>query len=401
MNVTLGTFKSTPKIQNAVQDVLESGRISYGPVSRLFEQEFAKMHRCKYGVSSNSGTSSLVVAIQAMKEIYGWKDGDEIIAPALTFVATINAILQNRLVPILVDVDPRSYNINVDLIEDAITSRTRAILPVHLFGLMADMWGICDIAKRHNLKVIEDSCETILASNLGKMPGEMGDIACFSTYVAHHLVTGVGGMAITNNPYLAMKMRSLTNHGIDLSEIPKGAEYETMFLSRKFRFTSIGHSFRVTEIESAIGLAQLPSLEKAIETRRKNAVYLTAQLSHLRDHIQLHQAEVGEMHSWMVYPIVLRDSSKWPIMPFLNQNGIECREMLPLTNQPCYKGLWNPLGYPVAENINQRGIYVGIHQELTKNHLDYVNLILTTYFNQEGEFDSMLEEMQYQWTTCS
>lgn len=379
MQVTLGTWQSTPQIENAVVSVLRSGRLSYGPVSQAYEQRFASMHDCSYGVVSNSGTSSLVVALQALKQLHGWRDGDEVIVPALTFVASVNAILHNRLTPVLVDVNPHTFNIEPSLIESAITDRTRCIMPVHLFGQPAHMAKICPFALSRNLSVVEDSCEAVLAKQFGAYAGSWGDVGCFSTYAAHHLVTGVGGMATTNNPDLAKLMRSLVNHGIDLTELPNGENYDPSFLARKFRFTSVGHSFRMTELEAAIGLAQLDDLPAHIEQRRKNAEYLITGLTGLDGSIQTQATLFGARHSWMVFPVVMRYGSKWPVMRHLQAHGIECREMVPLTNQPCYN--FNEADYPVAKSINERGFYVGCHQGLTTEHLDYMIDWIGDYFN--------------------
>src|SRR3712207_6174410 len=182
---------------------------------RRFEQEFAELHGCRFGVMSNSGTSSLQVALQALKERHGWEDGDEVIVPAVTFVATSNIVLHNRMTPVFVDVLPDTYNIDPARIEARITERTRAIVPVHLFGLPADMDPILELARAHDLKVIEDSCEAMFATYRGRPVGSFGDVACFSTYVAHFLVTGVGGLGTTNDGELAVAMRSLINHGRD------------------------------------------------------------------------------------------------------------------------------------------------------------------------------------------
>lgn len=379
MQVTLGTWQSTPQIEDAVSSVLRSGRLSYGPVSQAYEQRFASMHDCAYGVVSNSGTSSLVVALQALKQLHGWQDGDGVIVPALTFVASVNAILHNRLTPVLVDVNPYTFNIEPTSIERVVTLRTRCIMPVHLFGQPASMITIKGVASQYNLRIVEDSCEAVLARLNATSVGSWGDVGCFSTYAAHHLVTGVGGMATTNNPDLARLMRSLVNHGIDLTELPNGENYDPSFLARKFRFTSIGHSFRMTELEAAIGLAQLDDLPAHIEQRRKNAEYLTAGLTDLDGCLQTQATLFGCTHSWMVFPIVLRYGSKWPVMRHLQAHGIECREMVPLTNQPCYN--FNESDYPVAQNINERGFYVGCHQGLTTEHLDHIISTLQDYFN--------------------
>jgi perosamine synthetase len=381
MNIPLGTFATTPKIRSAVNAVLDSGRLSYGPVSREYESRFAALHGCGYGVASNSGTSSLVVAIQALKELHGWQDGDEVIVPALTFVATVNAVLHNRLTPVLVDVNSFTYNIDVSKIEEAITERTRCILPVHLFGQPADMMAIKRIAGLHNLRIIEDSCETVLSTYCGQSVGSMGDIGCFSTYVAHHLVTGVGGMATTNNPDYARKMRSLVNHGIDLAELPNGEEYDPSFLARKFRFTSIGHSFRITELEAAIGLAQLDTLTDAICSRQRNAKYLIDGLQQITGIIRLPTTRFGATHSYMVFPFVLYHGSKWPLMAHLQKYGVECREMVPLTCQPCY--IYDERLWPCAKWINESGIYMSCTPDLTMKQLDYMIDTLVGYFNHE------------------
>lgn len=192
MAFTVGTFVATDEMRALVNQVLDSGRLSYGPLSRRFEKEFAHMHGCSYGVLSNSGTSSLHVALQAMKELYGWQDGDEVIVPALTFVATVNVVYHCRLTPVLVDVDGDFYDINPFLIEKAITPRTRCIIPVHPFGHPANMTRIIRIAKTHDLLVIEDSCESMYVEHQDKSVGSWGDVGCFSTYVAH-IITGGGG----------------------------------------------------------------------------------------------------------------------------------------------------------------------------------------------------------------
>lgn len=379
ISVTLGTFKTTGRIRRFVEEVLDSERLSYGPMSRQFEERFAQLHGCKWGVASNSGTSSLLVALLAMKEFMGWKDGDEVIVPALTFVATVNAVLQAGLKPVLVDVSPLDFNISPAEVEKKIKMRTRCILPVHLFGLPADMQQLRQIAIDYQLGMIEDSCEAVCAKIDKKPVGSWSDIGCFSTYTAHHLVTGVGGMATTNNIDLMKLMRSLVNHGLDLDELPNGEAYDPSFLARKFRFTRIGHSFRVTELESAIGLAQLDDLPINVAKRRDNAEYLLRRM-HKIGGVFLQTVPFHVEHSWMVFPILLTaERSKWGAMQHLQQHGIECREMVPLTNQPCYR--FNPKDYRIADWINQSGFYVGCHQDLTTAQLDYVADVLEDYLH--------------------
>lgn len=385
--IGVGTFRTTPKIRAMVNEVLDNERLSYGPMCKAFEQEFAKIHNAPYAVLSNSGTSSLHVALQAMKEYYGWQDGDEVIVPAVTFVATINVILHNNLKPVLVDVDSDFYEIDINLIERAITDKTAAIIPVHLFGQPCNMKRIAHLAWDYGLCLLEDSCETMFVKDNGHWIGKHSDITCFSTYVAHLLTTGVGGIATTSNPDLAVIMRSLVNHGRDNIYISiddnkgltDGALQE--MIGRRFRFERVGHSFRITELEAAIGLGQLIGWEDMITARQWNAEYLTKHLSVYEDRVQLPLVRPGTEHAFMMYPLVMRNEPKQDICLYLEERGIETREMLPLTNQPVYASWCNEDDYPVAKWINQNGFYIGCHQDLRRADLDYIIDTFKGYFD--------------------
>lgn len=388
MRVAVGNYKATKLERQYINQILNSGRISYGPFCKQFEQEFAEYHGCKYGVLSNSGTSSLHVALQTLKEVHGWQDGDEVLVPALTFVATINVVLHNNLTPVLVDVDPVHYAIDPKLISDKVTKHTKVIIPVHPFGQPADMWPIIDYVYKHNLKIIEDSCESMgvgYEDSWGHKyyVGSMSHIACFSTYVAHIIQTGVGGIAITNEPAYAEKMRSLINHGRDSIYISQEDNDEgSEVLKRRFNFTSVGHSFRATEFEAALGLAQLQTLEETIKQRNDNASYLTQGLQDLTGHLQLPGIRADNEHAFMMYPIILRQGDKWDLIKYLEDNDIETREMLPLTNQSVYASWINEKDYPVAEWINRRGFYIGCHNHLSQDNLDYAIEIFYRYFDE-------------------
>lgn len=386
--IGVGTFTTSPLMRTYANQILDNNRLSYGPFSQRFEREFAALHESQFGVLSNSGTSSLHVAIQAMKELYGWQDGDEIIVPAVTFVASVNVILHNNLVPVLVDVEPNYYGIDSLLIWKAITPKTRAIMPVHLFGQPCDMTCIGRTARRHGLKIIEDSCECAFVSHAGKKVGSWGDISCFSFYVAHLLTTGVGGMGLTNDPELAAKMRSLVNHGRDgiyLSiDDERNATGERLkeVISKRFRFESQGHSFRITEFEAALGCAQLYDWESMIMKRQAHATFLTKQLAQYSDHIQLPVIRPQTDHAFMMYPIVVRNGNKAPLMAHLEELGIETREMLPLTNQPVYQDWIDEDDYPVAKWINRGGLYIGCHQDLTPDDLNRIVDAFRSYFTE-------------------
>lgn len=388
--IGVGHWQCSPLERKLVNEVLDSGRLSYGTKSQELEKRFSLAHNCKYGVLSNSGTSSLQVALQALKEIHNWQDGDIVLVPSLTFVATINVILHNRLKPVLIDVDPESYNLTYSsdlhrLFTMAREFNIRAIMPVHLFGQPAEIDVISEAAKSFGIKVIEDSCESVRATRYGQPVGSFGDIGCFSFYVAHLIATGVGGIATTNNPDYAKKMRSLVNHGRDGIYISIDDDNETSreIIERRFRFESIGHSFRITELEAALGLAQLASLDEMIQTRQQNASYLSEALAPLQDLIQLPTISPGSTHSFMMYPIVLRQESKQNLTFHLESKGIETREMLPLTNQPIYKNLFVEDAYPVAKWINQNGFYVGCHQGLSRDDMERIADEVFSYFGKQ------------------
>jgi len=377
--VGTGTFRATPHMRHLVKTVLDSGRISYGRLSLAFEKRFAALHGCQYAILSNSGTSALQVALQSLKEIHHWSDGDRVIVPATTFVATANIVLHNRMVPTFVDVDPETYNIDPALIPDAITDNTRAIIPVSLFGQPANLSWVRSIADHNGLKVIEDSCETMFVRHEGRPVGSWGEIACFSTYVAHLLVTGVGGLSTTNNPDYAAKMRSLVNHGMSLDCLNPGENFSPQAMAgRRFRFESAGHSFRITELEAALGLAQLDGVDELLAVRRRNARHITAGLENInrnypaREPFQLPTVAPGNECAWMMYPIVLRQGGrKESLMAHLNAHGIETRDMLPLINQPAFRYLRQG-DYPVSANLIENGLYVGCHQDLAPEDIGYM-----------------------------
>ena len=388
--IGLGTMPVTDRVRQLVLEVLDSGRLSFGPMIQKLETEFSRLHGCRFGIMSNSGTSALQIALQAMKEMHGWSDGDEVIVPAVTFVATANIVLHNRMRPVLVDVDAKYYHLDPAQLEAAMSDRTRAIIPVHLFGQPADMGPILDIALRRQLKLIEDSAETMFATYCGQPVGSLGDIGCFSTYMAHLLVTGVGGLNTTNDPEYAVLLRSLMNHGRDSIYIgiddddEKTAEELRTIVARRFQFTSVGHSFRATEIQAAIGLAQLEDVPTMLAARRANARALIEKLRPLESRLQLPETRPNAEHSFMMFPIVLRGEPKAELVNFLEQHGVETRDMLPLTNQPVYHRLlgWREQDYPVAKWINQNGFYVGCHQDLDEQDMDYVAGLIDRHFRR-------------------
>lgn len=388
--VTVGDFKAGPKEFEYVNDVLKTGRLSYGPYSRKFEEAWAAAHACKFGIFNNSGTSSLHLALAVLKERYGWRDGDEVLVPSVTFVATANVCLHNNLVPVFVDVDPHTYNMDPDLIRAKITPRTRCVLPVHLTGLPADMPAIAEIATRYGFKLVEDSCETAFATINGQPVGSWGDVGCFSTYMAHYIVTGVGGLCTTNNPKLAVDLRSLMNHGrdsiylsIDDDDNKTGAQMQEI-IARRFKFVSLGHSFRCTEMEAALGCAQMERKTDIVNRRTEIAnKYLTG-LASLADRLQLPSIPKGHRHVFMMFPLVTdTPATKKALTYHLEERGIETRDLLPLLGQPVYEKLWGSdllENYPVARKLDGCGFYIGTHQYLTDEDVGYVLDVIHDFY---------------------
>lgn len=391
--IGVGTVKVSALAKKYVNEALDNHRLSYGPFLQRFENEFARLHARKYAISCNSGTGALQIAIGALKEVHKWKDGDEVIVPALTFIATSNVVLQNGLKPVFVDIDSKTYNIDPAKIEEKITTRTRAIMPVHLFGLSADMEEVMRIAKKHKLKVVEDSCEAMFADHKGSPVGSRGDISCFSTYTAHLVVTGVGGLSLTNNPKYAVVMKSMMNHGrdsiymsIDDDDKLKGDRSIFKMASRRFSFVRMGYSFRLTELEGALGVAELQERHSNLKGRADNADYLLKGLSKFSHLIQLPSWPKHSEHAFMMFPIVVKDKriSRDKLITYLEKNGVETRYMLPLLNQPYYKKIFGNIekNYPVAQWINNNGFYIGCHQNLSRKDLDYVIEVFSDFLKK-------------------
>lgn len=388
--IGVGGLKLTQREKDLVNQVLDSNRLTYGPVSKQFEQEFAKEHDAKYGLFTNSGTSSLQIALQALKVMNNWEDGDEVIVPAVTFVATSNIVLHCNMKPVFVDVEPTTYNIDASKIEEKITKRTKAIIPVHLLGLPAEMGPIMEIAKKHNLSVVEDSCETMFATYKGQKVGSFGDAGCFSTYVAHFLVTGVGGLNTTNDPDLAVKMRSLMNHGRDSIYIScsddEGLEGEELkeVISRRFTFTDVGYSFRCTELEAALGVGQLERKDEIVADRKRVAEKLLEGLKPFEDRIQLPYCPDDRTHSYMLFGIALRNEKKEHLVNYLENRNIETRDLLPLINQPIYREMFGDMDeeFPVAKWVNENAFYIGCHSYMDDEEIDFVINAFSDYFKE-------------------
>ncbi len=387
--IGIGDCVISERAKALVREALDRNRLSAGPFMASFEQQMADLHGCAHGLMSNSGTSAMHIALGALKEHHAWRDGDEVLVPAITFVATSNVVLYNGLRPVFVDVEPDRYCIDPALIEARITPRTRAIMPVHVAGQPCDMDPVLEVARAHGLRIGEDSAEALGVAYDGRPVGSFGDVGCFSTYVAHIISTGVGGVCTTNDLELLATMKSLMNHGRDAvytridddTDFARAVELEIP--ARRFSFVRFGHSFRATEMEAALGLAQLEELPE--RTRRREAIVqrLTAGLSDLEEHLQLPSPRPNAGHSWMFFPLVARAGiSRHDLVDHLELHGIETRHLLPLINQPAYRELFGNVDSecPVAARLNETAFYVGCQPELSDDDVDYVIETFHSYF---------------------
>ena len=395
-NVSLGTVDISALAKTYVNQVLATRRLSYGPFCQEFEKQFAALHACQAAIVCSSGTTAIHTILAALTIKYHWQRDDEVILPVVTFVATVNAVIQAGLKPVFVDIDARTYNLDPKLVANKISQKTKAIFPVHLFGKPAAMDQLSQLAKKHKLLLIEDCCETIAAQYQGKKVGSFGIAAAFSTNSAHVLTTGIGGVITTNDLALAELMRSLINHGRDGAYISidddnnLAAKSLGEVISKRFYFNHVGFSYRLSELEAALGLAQLKNLKKNISKRLRNVHYLNQKLQVLSNLLQLPELDNKTSHVYMVYPLVLRPEifaklqrDLSPLLYFLEKNGIETRPFMPILGQPAYDSLKLRLkDYPVGTYCTQAGFYVGCHQDLTLKDLNYFIKYLKQFFEK-------------------
>lgn len=377
-----------------VNMALDAGRLSQGEFVYKFEKEFSRLHEQKHGIACNSGTSALHVALEALKEKRNWKEGSEVIVPALTFIASSNACLHAGLLPVFIDVDPVSYNMDPELLESAINDNTVAIMPVHTFGQPCEMDTICRIAKKYRLAVVEDCSEAHFATFKDRPVASFSDISAFSTYVAHTITTGIGGVITTNDSDLAEISRSLIAHGRActcercIASNPAAVCKLRMDtdIDRRFMMVRMGYSYRVGELEGALGLAQLENRDQIMSTRKKNAAYLTERLKVFFNLLQLPEYPEYVDHSFMMYPLVIPKTAPFKrraLIEFLESHNIESRPMLPLVNQPIYLEIFGNIedSYPVAKWINSNGFYLGCHHGLGETEMDYIFDTFKTFFD--------------------
>ena len=351
---------------NNVVDAVKSGWIGSagGKYLNEFEKNFAKYHQMKHAVATSNGTAALHVVLKAL----GIEKGDEVIVPTLTFVATANVVVYCNAKPVFVDSHPEYYNLDPSKIEEVITSKTKAVIPVHLYGHPCDMDWIKDIAEDHKLYIIEDAAQAHGAEYKGKKVGSFGDISCFSFYGNKTMTTGEGGMCLTNNEEIAEKIRLLINHGKNPT--------------KHFWHDVIGFNYRMTNLQASVGVAQLNKLDEFIEKKRQIARWYSEELRDLEEKglIKLHPEMPWAKCAYWMYSILVEDNfgmSRDDLMKKLEEKGIETRPFFyPMHVMPPYK---NEEKFHVAEEISRKGINlpsgVNLEEEVIKHVCDTIEKI--------------------------
>ncbi len=344
----------------AVTKILESGMLTHksgaGTYALQFEKTFAEFVGVKHAIAVNSGTAALHAALLALDI----KPGDEVIAPPFSFIATTNMILLCGAKPVFVDINPENFNLDPDKVKDAITPKTKAILPVHLYGHPTDMDPLLELSQEHDFGIVEDACQAHGAKHRGRQVGAIGDIGCFSLYPSKVITTGEGGLLTTNNDKLAKRLRRIRTHG----EI------------RPYEYVMMGHNYRMPEIEAAIGVEQMKRLPGFLEERNKNAEYLTKHLSDVEGIILPQEAEWAT-HNWYLYTIrILPPHNRDRILKTLHQAkiGAGVYYEVPLHLTPIYRELF---GYkegmmPVSEQAVKEVLSLPNHPALTEAEIAWI-----------------------------
>jgi len=340
--------------QKSVLDVLKSGTITQGKKVEEFEKNFAEYCNVKYAVAVNSGTAALHLALMAM----GIKEGDEVITTPFSFIASANSILYVNAKPVFADIDEKTFNISPDSIVEKITNKTKAIIPVHLYGQPCDMKAIMEIAHDYNLKILEDACQAHGAEYEGKKVGSFGDAAAFSFYPTKNMTTSEGGMITTNDEKIAEKAKIFRNHG----------------QTKRYYHEFIGYNMRMTDICAAIGIEQLKKLDKFNEKRIKNAEYLSEKLKNVNG-IKVPYVSKNVKHVFHQYTIKIENGKRDEINKMLNDAGIGTgiHYPIPINEQVFYKKMnYNVNETPVAKEMTKKVLSLPIHPSVTREDLDYI-----------------------------
>ena len=389
------------ELQYMVEASLD-GWLTTGRFNDQFEKELAEFIGINHLITVNSGSSANLVAFSTLTSpklgIRAIKKGDEVIGVAAGFPTTVNPVVQFGAIPVFVDVDSETHNINADLVEAAITSKTKAIMLAHTLGNPFNLEKIKQICEKHHLWLIEDCCDALGAKYNGQHVGTFGDIATCSFYPAHHITMGEGGAVFTNDPKLAVIAESFRDWGRDcyckpgcdntcgkrfnmqLGSLPEGYDH-------KYTYSHLGYNLKISDMQAACGLAQLKRLPEFITKRNANFDYLAQRLSTLSDFIELTKPTENSEPSWFGFPITVKESSgvsRVDLTKYLDQNKIGTRLLFAgnLIRQPYFEGR----KYRVVGNLENTDIimnqtfWVGVYPGLNHSQLDYIAECLESFF---------------------
>jgi perosamine synthetase len=360
VNISLSKMYVDDQIQKVVLNVLNSGRYINGQNLKNFEEEFADLCSIKYAVGVSSGTSAILLSLMAL----GIGEGDEVIVPSLTFIATASPAKFLGATLIYVDIDPETYTIDPAELQEKITPKTKAIIPVHLYGHPCDMDPINELARANSIYVIEDACQAHSATYKGRRTGSLGDIACFSFFPSKNMtVLGDGGMITTNNSGLAQKVRMMRDHG----------------RTQKYVHEILGLNCRLSEVHAAIGREQLKHLTEWTERRRSIAAQYNVLL---RDSGVIIPVE-REWAKHVYYMYVIRAKQRDKLAAYLEGRGIETgiHYPLPVHRQPC---LMSDVCLPVTEKYVSEVISLPMHPLLSDEQVDYVASEVRNFMEDTG-----------------
>ena len=354
----------------AVVETLHSGWLTTGPKVKTFEDDFARYVGAKHAVAVNSGTAALHLALDAVDI----KQGDEVIVPTMTFAATAEVVLYFKAKPVLVDCQPDTFNLDPTKLEAAITSKTKAIIPVHIAGQACDMDGVLSIARKHNLRVIEDAAHALPANYHGRAIGTIGDITCFSFYATKTITTGEGGMATTDNPEWAERMRTMSLHGISHDAWKRYTKEGSWY----YEVISAGFKYNLTDIAAAIGIEQLKKCKEFWEARQRIAMMYQKAFSDL-DTVRVPTCAKDVQHAWHLFIIQLNlERMRMGRNEFIE--GLREREVgtsvhfIPLHLHPYYRDAfgYRPADFPIASAVFERIVSLPIYPKMTEADVEKV-----------------------------
>lgn len=396
-----GKVIGNEEIQNMVDASLD-GWLTTGRFNTAFEKKLATFLGVKYCISVNSGSSANLVAFNVLTSSKlgdrAIKKGDEVIGVAAGFPTTVNPIVQFGAIPVFVDVDIKTHNINADLIESAITPRTKAIMLAHTLGNPFNLGKVKELCEKYNLWLVEDCCDALGATYNDQLVGTFGDIATLSFYPAHHITMGEGGAVFTNNAELKLIAESFRDWGRDCYCAPGcdntcGCRFEQQHgnlpygYDHKYVYSHLGYNLKITDMQAACGLAQIDKASSFIDKRRENFKLLHTRLSTLTNFIELPTATPNSNPSWFGFPITLKKEcgvNRVDLLKFLDQNKIGSRLLFAgnLTKQPYFKDLeYRVIGELTNTDITMNNTFwIGIYPALNIEHFEFVAEKLEEFF---------------------